>query len=527
MPGACPTDRIGAFLLQPTILVGLQIAELEPENLSPDDPAPDHRQAGTRHSLLTQSGVPRTPDALEPGIFALPLPTPSQILSPLVPIARSLRRHPKRVATTLAILLLGTGVTAFGVAPLAPDASNLPVRQILEAVQPLATEPQTDALGDFRFKLFRTESTRSSDTFDALLRRLNIDDNAAAAFLRADANAHLVLAGRAGKNITVEASDSQQLLKLSMRWPSDDDTLFKRLVIERTATGFSSRIETAPYVSSARLASGLIQSSLFAATDEARIPDAVAVQMAEIFSSDIDFRRALRKGDRFNVVYETLEADGEPLRTGRVLSAEFVNAGKAFQAMWFQPPGKDASGAPNKGGYYNLDGQSLRRAYLSSPVEFSRISSGFSMRFHPILQTWKAHLGTDFAATTGTPARTVGDGVVEFAGVQNGYGNVVFIKHRNGHETVYAHLSKIMVQRGQSVNQGQTIGLVGATGWATGPHLHFEFRVNGTQQDPMTIAKQSETIPVSAAALPAFRQLAAGVRSQLQAAATILQTRAE
>lgn len=137
------------------------------------------------------------------------------------------------------------------------------------------------------------------------------------------------------------------------------------------------------------------------------------------------------------------------------------------------------------------------------------------------------HLGTDFAAATGTPARAVGDGVVEFSGVQNGYGNVVFIKHRNGQETVYAHLSKLMVQKGQNVSQGQTIGLVGSTGWATGPHLHFEVRVNGTQQDPMTMARQSETIPLSAAAMPAFKQLAQNARIELQAATTIGQTRAE
>jgi murein DD-endopeptidase MepM/ murein hydrolase activator NlpD len=442
-------------------------------------------------------------------------------------VASFLRRHPKRITGSLAALLLGTGVTAFGVAPLAPDASDLPVRQILEAVQSLPTESQTEALGDFRFKLFRTETTRSSDTADALLKRLNIDDTTAAAFLRNDENARLVLTGRPGKTVTAEASDSQQLLKLSMRWPTDDETQFKRLVIERSATGLVSRVETAPYVSSNRLASGTIQTSLFAATDDARIPDGVAVQVAEIFSSDIDFRRALRKGDRFNVVYETLEADGEALRTGRVLSAEFVNDGKAYQAMWFQSPGQDATGTAHKGAYYTLDGKSLRRSYLSSPVEFSRISSGFSMRFHPILKNWRAHLGTDFAAATGTPARTVGDGVVEFSGVQNGYGNVVFVKHRNGHETVYAHLSKLMVQKGQNVSQGQTIGLVGATGWATGPHLHFEFRVNGTQQDPMTIARQSETIPVSAAALPAFKQLAQNVKIELQAATTIGQTRAE
>ena len=160
-------------------------------------------------------------------------------------------------------------------------------------------------------------------------------------------------------------------------------------------------------------------------------------------------------------------------------------------------------------------------------MEFSRISSGFAMRFHPILQQWKAHLGTDFAASTGTPARTVGDGVVEFAGVQNGYGNVIFIKHGNNRETVYAHLSKILVQRGQNVSQGQTIGLVGATGWATGPHLHFEVRVNGVQQDPMAMAQQSETIPVSTR--PLFNRLArlASETGRLAAAATISQTRAE
>ena len=442
-------------------------------------------------------------------------------------IAASLQRHPKRVAGSLAALLLGTGVTAFGVVPLAPDAADLPVRQVLESVQTLPLQVQLDALADHRFKLFRTDITRGNDTADTLLKRLNITDPAAAAFLRKDANARLALAGRPGKTITAEASDKQELTKLSTRWPSDDESLFKRLVIERTGQSFVSRVEIAPYVANARLASGSIQTSLFAATDEARIPDAVAVQMAEMFSSDIDFRRALRKGDRFNVVYEALEADGEPLRTGRVLSAEFVNAGKTHQAMWFQPPGQDANGAAYKGGYYSLDGKSWRRAYLGSPLAFTRISSGFSMRFHPILQKWRAHLGTDFAAPTGTPARTVGDGVVSFAGSQTGYGNVVFLKHRNGHETVYAHLSKINVRVGQSVAQGDTIGLVGATGWATGPHLHFEFRVNGVHQDPMTIARQSETVPVPMAALPTFKRLAAVVSTQLQAAATIVQTRAE
>jgi murein DD-endopeptidase MepM/ murein hydrolase activator NlpD len=441
-------------------------------------------------------------------------------------VTNLLRRHPKRITGSLAALLLGTGVTAFGVAPLAPDAADLPVRQVLEAVQSLPTEAQTEALDNFQFKLFRSETTRSTDTADALLKRLNIDDAAAAAFLRSDANGRLTLMGRPGKNVTVEATDNNQLLKLTVRWATDDEEKFTRLVVERAADNrFTSRVETAAYTSSTQLASGTIQTSLFAATDNAGIPDAVAIQVAEIFSGDIDFHRALRKGDRFSVVYETLEADGEALRTGRVVSTEFVNNGKTLQAMWFRDQAGGASAA--KGGYYTLDGQSLRRAYLASPMEFSRVSSGFKMRFHPILQTWRAHLGVDYAAPTGTAVRSIGDGVVEFAGVQNGFGNVVFIKHRNNHTTVYAHLSRINVQRGQSVSQGQNVGAVGATGWATGPHLHFEFRVNGAHQDPMTLAQQNETVPLSAAAQPLFRKLAGNVKQQLQAAADITQTRAE
>lgn len=170
----------------------------------------------------------------------------------------------------------------------------------------------------------------------------------------------------------------------------------------------------------------------------------------------------------------------------------------------------------------------MRRAYLTSPVEFSRVSSGFAMRLHPIHKTWRAHLGTDFAAPTGTAVRTVGDGVVDFAGVQNGYGNVIYVKHRNQHVTVYAHLSRIDVKKGQAVDQGQKIGAVGATGWATGPHLHFEFRVNGEHRDPMTIARESESAqPVPVAARPAFDRLAANMRVQLSSAEQIMQASAE
>ena len=449
----------------------------------------------------------------------------------------ALARHPKRITGTLAVLLLGTGVTAFGVAPLAPDASDLPVTQVVESVQPLPWQAQSESLSNQRFNLFRTEVSRSTDTAETLLRRLNIDDAAAATFLRTDTLARSLLVGRAGKTVTAETTDDQRLLKLSMRWATEDETQFRRLVIERSGERFSSRLETAPYTVSTRAASGNIKSSLFAATDEANIPDAVASQIAGIFSGDIDFHRSLRKGDRFSVYYETLEADGEALKTGKVLNAEFVNNGKTFQALWFSDPSMQTPVVPGtptaaqssraKGSYYSLDGQSLRKAYLASPMEFSRMSSGFKMRFHPILQTWRAHLGVDYAAPTGTAVRSVGDGVVEFAGTQGGFGHVVFINHRSGHTTVYAHLSRIGVQRGARVAQGQTIGAVGATGWATGPHLHFEFRVDGKHQDPTVLARQSESIPLPAASMPAFKRLAATVRNELQAAVAIGQSRAE
>lgn len=432
---------------------------------------------------------------------------------------QTLQQHPKRLTALIAALMLGGGGGAFAVASFAPDAASLPVREVVESVQPLPLNTASD-LNIPAFKLFRSDVTRSSDTANTLLKRLGIDDAEAATFLRTDPTARLLL-GRNGRNVTSEATDSHTLLNLSARWSAESEGFFNRLVIEKTPTGFSSRIETAALTATSRLASGSIQTSLFAATDDARIPDAVATQIAEIFSSNIDFHRALRKGDQFSVVYEILEGDGEPLRSGRVLSAEFVNAGKAFQALWFQEP------AASKGGYFTLDGQSLRRSFLASPMEFSRISSGFKMRFHPILQAWKAHLGVDYAAPTGTPVRSIGDGVVEFAGVQNGFGNVVFINHGNNRVTVYGHLSRINVRKGQAITQSQNIGLVGATGWATGPHLHFEIRVNGKPTDPITVARQSESVTVTAAAKPLFTKLASNARLELSAAASIQVTSAQ
>ena len=423
----------------------------------------------------------------------------------------------RRYLAGIAVVLSIVGGGAFAVANLDSNRSAS-LQQVLESVNvlPLASQSTTSEL-----QLFRSDTTRSSDTADTLLRRLGVEDSEASDMLRQSRVASKHLLGRPGKLVQVEVNGAQRLVRLTARWLNDNGQEFTRWTLERTPNGLVEQSDVAAVQVSSQLGSGTIQSSLFAATDDANIPDSVASQLADIFSGDIDFHRMLRKGDRFSVVYESLEADGEVLRTGRVLSAEFVNNGKTHQAFWFQEP------KAKEGGYYNADGVSLRRAYLASPLAFSRVTSGFKMRFHPILQTWRAHLGVDYAAPTGTPVRSVGQGIVDVAGSQGGFGNVVMVKHANGHTTVYAHLSKIHVRKGQSVAQGQTVGLVGATGWATGPHLHFEFRVKGQHKDPMTMARQSNAVEISAAARESFKRHAATAKLELAAAASLQSTNAQ
>ena len=415
------------------------------------------------------------------------------------------------------------GGGAFAIASIESNSNDVVVREILEdLVLPQAQQPLL-ALPVTPLTLFRTTTTRSNDTADTLLKRLGLFDSAAAAYLRSNKELHQILLSRPGRLVSVEANESHGLQKLTARWvPKDGDDTFQRLSIARTAAGFESRLETLPLASVQALGSATISSSLFAATDEASIPDAVAVQLAEIFSGQIDFRRSLRKGDRLSVVYEDLQADGESMRSGKVLSAEFVNNGKSNQAILFQEAGA------SRGSYYSFDGNSLRKAFLASPLEFTRMSSGYGIRVHPITKDKRAHKGIDYAAPTGTPIRTVGDGVVEFAGTQRGYGNVIEIKHRADMTTVFAHLSRIDVKKGQRVTQGDKIGAVGSTGFSTGPHLHFEFRVDGEHRDPLTlVAEGGGAQPLSAAAKAGFDKTSLFMRAQLAQAATVRLASAE
>ncbi len=418
--------------------------------------------------------------------------------------------------------MAGFAVTAVAIAPLAPDASELPQRLVTQVVEPLDLAGQVEALEAQDIVLRRGELTRQAETAEGLLARLGAADRAAAQYLRSDPVARMLLTGRGGKMVQAEVNDDGRLVTLVARYPSDRAeearTHFKRLELAQVEGRWLAQIRTVPYATRSVMASGTVKTSLFAATDSAQVPDVVAAQLADIFAGDIDFHRELRRGDSFSIVYEALTADGEPVPwnegAGRVLAAEFVAAGRAHHAVWFTP-------ADGRGGYFGLDGQSRNRSFLASPVEFSRITSGFANRLHPILNTWRQHLGVDYSAPTGTPVRSVGAGVVEFAGWQNGYGNVVQVRHARNRETLYAHLSRIDVSKGERVEQGHHIGAVGSTGWSTGPHLHFEFRIDGEHHDPMQVSKAGDSLVLDDLSRLRFKDTVQTLRAKLDMAATV------
>jgi len=227
---------------------------------------------------------------------------------------------------------------------------------------------------------------------------------------------------------------------------------------------------------------GVVQSSLFDAGAQAGMSDAMVIKLANAFGYDIDFAQDLRIGDSFTVIYDDLYREGERLRDGDIIAATFVNRGRRFSAFRYTDAGGNTM-------FYSEDGRPLRKSFLRTPVEFTRISSTFTAgRMHPILGTMRAHRGVDYAAPSGTPVRAAGDGKITFRGWQNGYGNVVILQHGGHFSTLYGHMSRFAgIRDGQHVSQGQTIGYVGMTGLATGPHLHYEFRIDGVHRDPLTV----------------------------------------
>ena len=394
------------------------------------------------------------------------------------------------LVTLSTVPLLGV-VTAFGIMPQTVLNTGEQKTIIEDVALPVVAQTASSTTSTF----WRNERVQHGDTVAELLRRLSVEDSVASNYLLKDKAAESLRQLAVGKEVQSEIAEDGSLL--SLRYLNNNGD---QIVIEKDGSGFKTSLSPVQLEQRIFMRTGEIKNTLYAATDAAGLPDPVANQMADIFGGDIDFHRDLRKGDKFTVVYEQNYSNGEAVRSGRILSAEFVNQGRAYRAVYFQT-------SSTTGDYYSPDGQSMHKAFLRSPIEFSRISSGFSSsRFHPILNKWRSHRGVDYAAPMGTKVKVTSDGVVALVGQEHGYGNVIMVNHSGSHyTTVYGHLSRFAagLHRGQHVSQGEIIGYVGMTGLATGPHLHYEFKIDGTQRDPLRVALP-DGAPVSEAQKTAF-----------------------
>ncbi|CAG9934076.1 M23 family metallopeptidase [Candidatus Nitrotoga arctica] len=400
--------------------------------------------------------------------------------------------------------LLGV-VTAFGIVPQSDNTYTSLTMVAEEIVLPHDTLAITSATNSKAATFWRNERVQRGDTVTELLRRMQVEDSSASEYLRRDKAAASFRQLAVGKFVQAETNADGSLLALRYL-----DNNGNQVVIKKGTGGLMTSIQPPLVEQRLLMRTGEISSTLFAATDAVGLPESTANQLAEIFGSDIDFHRDLRKGDKFSVVYEMDYSNGEPVRAGRIRAAEFINQGESYRVVYFKA---DSS----HGDYYTPDGKSIRKAFLRSPLEFSRISSGFSLsRFHPVLNTWRAHKGVDYAAALGTKVKVTADGTVSFVGKQGGYGNVVIVEHQSRHTTVYGHLSRFAsgLRRGQRVGQGDIIGFVGMTGLATGPHLHYEFMVNAQHRDPLRAALP-DAVPLDNVQKLAFQEATRSLTARL------------
>ncbi len=330
----------------------------------------------------------------------------------------------------------------------------------------------------------RSERVARGDTTAALLNRLAIRDEVALDYIQKNDSGKVLSRLPIGSVVHAQVSDTGFLQELSFRLNDE-----KELLIQRENDQFVSKEQSLVLTPRLETRSGLIGKSLFSALDKADVPDAYARQLIDIFSGDIDFHRGLKNGDSFSLAYEVLvDRYGSEIKSGKLLAASIINNGEEHKAIAFTL-------ADGKTEYFTPNGESLKRAFLKNPVEFSRISSGFSgARFHPVLQSMRAHKGVDYAAPIGSKIMATAPGKIEFIGAKSGFGNVIILRHNKTYSTVYGHMNGFAkgLRTGASVDQGQVIGYVGMTGLASGPHLHYEFLVNGQQVDPL-----SSKVPVT------------------------------
>ncbi len=343
-----------------------------------------------------------------------------------------------------------------------------------------------------------TATVKTGDSLALIFARQGLSPQQLDRLMRADRELtqleHLMPGQQLRFQVSETDGQSKQLQQLEYRI----DTLNTLHVSRQADDSFVVSKEAREMETRVTNASGLIESSLFLAGQTAGLSDNLIMELAGIFGWDVDFALDIRSGDRFTVVYEELFLDGEKQRDGNILAAEFTNRGKTFRALRYT----DAKGRAD---YYSPDGRSMRKAFLRTPVDFTRISSRFGKRYHPTLKKRKNHHGVDYAAPRGTPIKASGDGKLLFVGRKGSYGKTVIIQHGGKYSTLYAHMSRIKpgMRRGKRVRQGQTIGYVGSTGRSTGPHLHYEFRVNGVHRNPLTV-RLPDAAPIRAEYKPDF-----------------------
>ncbi len=435
--------------------------------------------------------------------------TTDDILAEGAPLRTVLSGHGARrfVSGPFAIVLvLGfSGMAAFGFVPGSVSEPH-PTTTLERALQLPSVLPQLDGLSDLPY--WREERVQRGDTIGHVLSRAGMRDAQAMTFLLSDASARPLYKLRPGRALRIALNDEGQLQELRFLV---SETEFFTIVREGEMLCAGTAVPEREVRREQR--AGEIQSSLFGAADAAGIPDGVTVEMANVLGGDIDFYHDLRKGDRFAVLYERVYVDGELVNNGRILAVEFVNGGIKYDAYWWQNP-------EGESGYYNAKGESSKKAFLRAPLEFSRVSSNFSPgRLHPLFKTKRAHTGTDFAAPTGTPVRAASDGTVDFVGGKGGYGNLVVLRHTGKVTTYYGHLSRFAsgLKKGDRVAQGTVIAYVGQTGWATGPHLHYEFRVANEPRDPLKVV-MPPAAPIAMKDRSAFEASVASTKELLQLA---------
>jgi murein DD-endopeptidase MepM/ murein hydrolase activator NlpD len=386
------------------------------------------------------------------------------------------------------------------VALAATDTELLPQPHAAESEPSELPEPEPELPGE---KLILTVGR--GDSLDRLFKRHELSRGDLARIMQLDlARQHLRVI-KPGDEIEVR-HEQGRLYALSR-----DVSLTEALSIALGDEDFTAEIVERPLDSETRLAHGVIKSSLFEAAANAGISDRTIMNLAGVFAWDIDFVLDIRQGDEFHLVYEELMRDGESLGEGAILAAEFINQGDSYRAIRYTTP-------DGRTDYFTPEGRSVRKAFVRAPVAFSRISSNFNpRRRHPKLNTIRAHRGVDYAAPTGTPIKAAGDGKVVFRGTKGGYGKTIILQHGGNISTLYAHMSRFGRPRnGARVRQGEVIGYVGATGLATGPHLHYEYRMNGVHQNPRTV-KLPDADPLDAEYMPAFQTTAETLLQQLEA----------